>query len=47
MGRKNERSRRNTKKNTRRRRMDIIGKNTSRWARQYIQQIENRKAKRK
>ena len=43
MGRKHNRSRRNTKKNTRQRRMDVIGKNTSKWARQKLLERENHK----
>lgn len=43
MGRKHNRSRRNTKKNTRQRRMNVIGKNTTGWARRKMQERENHK----
>jgi len=41
MGRKHNRSRRNTKKNTRQRRKDVVGKNTTGWARRKLQEKEN------
>jgi len=41
MGRKSERTRRKTKKNTHKRRMDKIGKNTSKGARRIQREHEN------
>jgi len=43
MGRKHNRSRRNTKKNTRQRRKDVVGKNTTGWVRRKLQEKENHK----